>query len=128
MSEQFQSKQSIREDITVQTEVEKVLGVPIGKRETPLWREALVIPLPKEGKNHDYANSYRPIALTSCICKTVERMVNERLIFHLDKNTILTKIQCGFRNDKSTVDQLVRLETYVRDAFACNEHCRRRIL
>ena len=88
----------------------------------PSWREALVIPLPKEGKNHDYANSYRPIALTSCICKTVERMVNERLIFHLDKNKILTKFQCGFRNDKSTVDQLVRLETYVRDAFACNEH------
>ena len=88
----------------------------------PSWREALVIPLPKEGKDHDYANSYRPIALTSCICKTVERMVNERLIFHLDKNKILSKFQCGFRNDKSTLDQLVRLETYVRDAFACNEH------
>ena len=49
-------------------------------------------------------------------------MVNERLIFHLDKNKILTKFQCGFRNDKSTLDQLVRLETYVRDAFACKEH------
>ena len=88
----------------------------------PSWREALVIPLPKQGKDHNYANSYRPIALTSCICKTVERMVNERLVFYLDKNKILSKFQCGFRNDKSTVDQLVRLETYIRDAFASDEH------
>ena len=88
----------------------------------PSWREALVIPLPKEGKDHNYANSYRPIALTSCICKTLERMVNERLVFHLDKNKILSKFQCGFRNDKSTLDQLVRLETYIRDAFASKEH------
>ena len=88
----------------------------------PSWREALVIPLPKEGKDHDYANSHRPIALTSCICKTVERMVNERLIYYLDKNKILSKFQCGFRNDKSTLDQLVRLETYIRDAFASGEH------
>ena len=88
----------------------------------PSWKEALVIPLPKEGKDHNYANSYRPIALTSCICKTVERMVNERLVFHLDRNKILTKFQCGFRNDKSTLDQLVRLETYIRDAFASDEH------
>ena len=88
----------------------------------PSWREALVIPIPKEGKDHNYANSYRPIALTSCICKTVERMVNERLIYHLDRNKILSKFQCGFRNDKSTLDQLVRLETYIRDAFASGEH------
>ena len=49
-------------------------------------------------------------------------MVNERLIFYLDKNKILSKFQCGFRSDKSTLDQLVRLETYIRDAFANDEH------
>ena len=88
----------------------------------PSWREALVIALPKEDKDHHYANNYRPIALTSCICKTFERMVNERLIYYLDKNKILSKFQCGFRNDKSTLDQLVRLETYIRDAFVNGEH------
>ena len=31
-------------------------------------------------------------------------------------------IQCGFRKNRSTVDQLVRLETYIRDAFVNKEH------
>ena len=43
------------------------------------WREALVIPIPKAGKNILYPVNYRPIALTSCVCKVVERMVNESL-------------------------------------------------
>ena len=88
----------------------------------PDWRLALVLPVPKPGKDHFYPTNYRPIALTSCLCKTTERMVNERLIHHLEKNKILTKFQCGFRNDKSTTDQLVRLETYVRDAFIKGQH------
>ena len=62
------------------------------------------------------------IALTSCICKTVERMVNERLIHFLEKNNILTKFQAGFRTERSTLDQLVRLDTFIKDAFAAGDH------
>ena len=36
------------------------------------WREALIISIPKPGKDHFNPLNYRPIALTSCICKTVE--------------------------------------------------------
>ena len=88
----------------------------------PSWRKALVLPVPKPEKDHSIPSNYRPIALTSCLCKTMERMVNERLIYHLEKSKILTKFQCGFRNDKSTLDQLIRLDTYVRDAFINKEH------
>ena len=88
----------------------------------PGWRLALVLPIPKPGKNPLYPANYRPIALTSCLCKTMERMVNERLIHHLEKNKILTKFQCGYRNDMSTTDQLVRLDTYIRDALINNDH------
>ena len=35
---------------------------------------------------------------------------------------ILTNIQCGFRKSRSTIDQLVRLETFIRDAFVNKEH------
>ena len=64
----------------------------------------------------------RPIAVTSCICKTVERMVNERLVWYLENNGLLAKQQCGYRLKKSTVDHLVRLETFIRDAFVHNQH------
>ena len=41
------------------------------------WKEATIIPIPKPGKDNTNPNIYRPIALTSCICKTLERMINE---------------------------------------------------
>ena len=39
------------------------------------WKEAIVIPIPKPGKDSSNPANYRPIALTSCICKTLERMI-----------------------------------------------------
>ena len=86
------------------------------------WREALIISIPKPGKDHFNPLNYRPIALTSCIGKTVERMVNERLVWYLEKNGLLAKQQCGCRSNRSTVDHLVRLETFIRDAFIHNQH------
>ena len=86
------------------------------------WREALIISIPKPGKDNFNPLNYRPIGLTSCICKTVEKMVNERLVWYLEKNGSLAKQQCGYRSNRSTVDHLVRLETYVRDAFIHNQH------
>jgi hypothetical protein len=35
----------------------------------------------------------------------------------LETNNIITDIQCGFRKHRSTLDKLVGLETYIRDAF-----------
>ena len=61
------------------------------------WRETLIISIPKPGKDHFNPLNYRPIALTSCICKSVERMVNERLVCYLEKNGLLAKQQCGYR-------------------------------
>ena len=81
------------------------------------WSEATVIPIPKPGKDHSDPNNYRPISLTSCVCKTLERMINDRLVWFLENNNILTDIQCGFRKRKSTIDHLVRLESFIRDAF-----------
>ena len=58
---------------------------------------AIIIPIPKPGKDITDLNNYRPIALISCICKTMERMINRCLVCFLEKNNILTNIHCGFR-------------------------------
>lgn len=47
------------------------------------WTEATVIPIPKPGKDHSNPTNYRPIALTSCVCKILERMINTRLVWYL---------------------------------------------
>lgn len=87
-----------------------------------LWKQATVIPIPKPGKDHSDPMNYRPIALTSCLCKTMERIVTDRLVWFLESNQLITEFQSGFRRHRSTLDHLVRLETYVRDAFINREH------
>ena len=83
---------------------------------------ATVVPIPKPGKDHSEASNYRPIALTSCLCKTMKRMINDRLVWFLESNNLISNIQCGFRQGRSTLDHLVRFKTYIRNAFAKNEH------
>ena len=41
------------------------------------WQYATIIPNPKPGKDPVEPTSYRPIALTSCLCETLERMINK---------------------------------------------------
>ena len=86
------------------------------------WELATVIPIPKPGKDHTEPNNYRPIALTSCLCKTLERMINVRPVWYLESNNFISPVQSGFRSERSTNDNLVRLETFIRDAFVAKEH------
>jgi hypothetical protein len=86
------------------------------------WRQATVVALPKADKDKSDPNNYRPIALTSCLCKTMERMVNNRLVYYLERNNILAETQSGFRSQRGTADQLVRMEMWVREGLVNKEH------
>ena len=86
------------------------------------WREALVIPIPKPGKDASDPANYRPIALTSCLCKTLERIVSDRLVWFLEKNNLIVDVQSGFRRQRGTIDHLVCFETFVREAFINRQH------
>ncbi|GFV53253.1 probable RNA-directed DNA polymerase from transposon X-element [Trichonephila clavipes] len=78
------------------------------------WQEAIVIPILKPGKDPKNPLSYRPIALTSCLCKTLERMVNARLVYQLEKNKCIPLFQSGFRKGRSTLDNIIALENKIR--------------
>ena len=87
-----------------------------------IWEMATILPFSKPGKDPSIPASYRPIALTSCLCKLMEKMVNTRLIWYLEHNKILSPSQCGFRKMHSTTDVLVCLESSIYKAFASKQH------
>ena len=49
-------------------------------------------------------------------------MINARLVWYLEINNLISPVQVGFRSERSTNDNLVRLETFIPDAFVKKEH------
>jgi len=86
------------------------------------WRHATIVPIPKPNKNLKDPSNYRPISLTSCLCKLIEKMVNTRLINYLENKKFFAHTQCGFRKNRSTVDHLIRFETFIRSSLAESKH------
>jgi ribonuclease HI len=86
------------------------------------WRESIIVPVPKPNKDHSQPINYRPIALTSVICKTMEKIINNRLLDYLDSTPTFRNIQAGGLRKRSTTDHLVRLESAIRGAFVNSEH------
>ena len=68
--------------------------------------------------------NFRPIALSSCVCKTMETMTNARLMWSLEPESLLSEKQCGFRKYHSTLDHLDRFETFISKAFVNKGHAR----
>ena len=85
------------------------------------WHYAHVIPIPRRDGRLTNPSSFRPIALTDCLCKVFERMVNKRLLFVLESKGVLNVQQSGFRKYRSTLDHLVHLEHCIAEAFANRE-------
>ena len=87
-----------------------------------VWREAIIVPILKPGKTGSDPRDYRPISLTSSLCKLFEKMVNVRFTWYLEYHNIFANAQCGFRKNRSTVDHLVALDTAIRVAFKEKRH------
>ena len=73
------------------------------------WKLAEVTAIYKHKGNRNDPNNYRPISLTSSICKIMERIVNNALLKHLTTNNLITANQFGFLPKHSTTDQLAYL-------------------
>lgn len=68
------------------------------------WKRNQVIFIDKSNKE-----IVRPITMSSCVGKILERMVNDRLMWWLEHNKLLDDTQNGFRKGRSCCDNLTRL-------------------
>ena len=84
------------------------------------WRDAEVVGIPKPGKQKSSPENYRPIALTPHIGKLYERILTDRLNYHLEKNNIIPNYQAGFRKHRSCADHVVNLSTHIKKAMVRN--------
>lgn len=57
------------------------------------------------------------------MCKLLEKIVSKRLLWTLEKKKLLAPEQSGFRNNRSTLDNLIDLESVGHEAFSNDQKC-----
>ena len=70
------------------------------------WKEANIIPLLKKGSRNKSVN-YRPVSLTSVICKLLESIIRDHMMDFLIKHKLINPSQHGFLKAKSCLTNLL---------------------
>ena len=105
-------------------ELEEVISLPItiiykkSIEESILpsqWKEAEITPIFKKDERH-LPKNYRPVSLTSIICKLLEKLVIEDMINHIKSNLLNCKEQHGFTPHKSTTTNLLEALNVITEA------------
>lgn len=86
-----------------------------------VWKDARVTPLFKKGQKSSPSN-YRPVSLTSIVCKCMEIIVRTSVIEHLVKNNLISDAQFGFRNGRSCILQLIDVMEEWSNYVECDEN------
>jgi endonuclease/exonuclease/phosphatase family metal-dependent hydrolase len=73
------------------------------------WKIGKVISILKPGKDPSEPKSYRPISLISNIGKILEKLILNRLKAFEESKNIFIPNQFGFRNQHSTIQQVLRI-------------------
>ena len=81
------------------------------------WKSANVTAIRKKGNRQEPGN-YRPISLTSVVCKTMERLIKGNIITHLEGNNLIGDSPHGFRNKHSCLTSLLDFFARVVDTYA----------
>jgi hypothetical protein len=71
------------------------------------WKIANISAIYKKGRKCDVAN-YRPISLTSVICKIFGSIIRDHIMDHFVRNKLYSDRQFGFIKGRSTVLQLLK--------------------
>ena len=81
-----------------------------------IWRKAVVSPIYKGGPR-DEVNNYRPVSITSILCKCLEHIICSNIWRHIEQNDLLSDRQQGFRKGFSTTTQLLHVVHHATEAL-----------
>ena len=76
-----------------------------------------MVPVFKNVGERSTAKNYRPVSLLSVVGKVFEKLVNNRIVDHLEKCGLFSDFQYGFRSSRSTADLLTVVSDRIARAF-----------
>ena len=85
-----------------------------------IWKRWNTMPIPKRDKDHSTTSGYRPIALLSCVGKVMEKIMSQRLVWHLTRNHLIDRNQAGFQSQHNTYELLLRITESINEAMENN--------
>ena len=63
-----------------------------------------MVPVFKNVGERSTTKNYRPVSLLSVVSKVFEKLVNNRIVYHLGKCGLFSDFQYGFRSFRSSTD------------------------
>ena len=91
----------------ISTPLAHVFNMSLQEEIVPLeWKEANIIPLFKKGSRNKSVN-YRPVSLTSVICKLLEAIIRDHMMDFLIKHKLINPSQHGFLKARSCLTNLL---------------------
>ena len=76
-----------------------------------------MVPVFKNAGERSTAKNCHPVCLLSVVSKVFEKLVNNRIIDHLEKCGLFSDFQYGFRSSQSTADLLTVISDRIARAF-----------
>ena len=71
----------------------------------------------KNSGERSMAKNYRPGSFLSVVSKVFQKLVNDRIVDHLEKCGLFSDFQYGFRSSRSTADLLIVVSDRIARAF-----------
>ena len=81
------------------------------------WKVSLVVPVFKNVGERSTAKNYHSVSLLSVVSKAFEKLVNDRIVDHLENFGLFSDFQYGFRSPRSTADLLTVVSDRIARAF-----------
>ena len=73
-----------------------------------IWKTGNITAIHKKGPKN-VCNNYRPVSLTSILCKVLESIIRDEIMAYMTGNNMLSNKQYGFLPQRSTTQQLLKI-------------------